>query len=116
MRNCASEVWSFGPSRNDVVKQRRYANTPKLFAARELRQKSRGIWMWVEPRNENASLTALENAGTPPTLGLSPTPLAPIGWCGEGVTVKSVSQCGVSTAVGMKKSMNEPVTTLPSSS
>ena len=57
----------------------RYANTPKFFAAFQLRQKSCGIWMWVDPRNENASLTALENAGTPPTFGLSPTPLAPIG-------------------------------------
>ena len=25
--------------------------------------------------------------GTPPTFGLSPTPLAPIGWCGLGVVV-----------------------------
>src|SRR5260221_11855433 len=89
------------------------ANTPNPFAAFQLRQKSCGIWIWVLPRNENASLTALENAGTPPTFGLSPTPLAPIGGCGDGVTVKSVSQCGVSTAVGMKKSMNEPVTTFP---
>jgi hypothetical protein len=52
------------------------------------------------PRKANASFTALLNAGTPPTFGLSPTPFAPIGWCGDGVTVKSVSQCGVSTAVG----------------
>src|SRR4051812_43352446 len=56
-----------------------YANTPSPFAACQFRQKSCGIWMWVEPKNENASFTALENAGTPPTLGLSPTPLAPIG-------------------------------------
>jgi hypothetical protein len=56
-----------------------YANTPKLFAACQLRQKSCGIWIWVDPKNEKASLTAFENAGTPPTLGLSPTPLAPIG-------------------------------------
>ena len=48
--------------------------------------------MWVRPKGAKASLTALEKAETPPTFGLSPTPLAPIGWCGEGVTVKSVSQ------------------------
>jgi hypothetical protein len=35
--------------------------------------------MWVLPRNANASFTALEKHGTPPTFGLSPTPLAPIG-------------------------------------
>jgi len=47
-----------------------------------------------------ASLTALEKAETPPTFGDSPTPLAPIGWCGDEVVVKSVSQLGVLTAVG----------------
>jgi hypothetical protein len=56
-----------------------YANAPSSFAAFQLRQKSCGIWMCVAPMNEKASLTALENAGTPPTFGLSPTPLAPIG-------------------------------------
>ena len=29
----------------------------------------------------------------------SPMPFAPIGWCGEGVTVSPVSQSGTSTAV-----------------
>ena len=40
----------------------------------------------------------IEKAETPPTFGDSPTPLAPIGWCGEGVVVKSVSQLGVSAS------------------
>jgi hypothetical protein len=50
------------------------------------------------------------------TFGLSPTPFAPIGWCGDGVVVQSVVQCGVSTAVGRKKSISVPVITLPISS
>src|SRR3954451_6568864 len=76
--------------------------SPSRSAAVQVRQWSCGIAMWVEPRNLKASLTALAKHGTPPTLGLSPTPLAPIGWCGEGVVVQSVSHFGVSTAVGRK--------------
>ncbi len=60
---------------------RRYAHpcSPSLSAAIQVRQWSCGIGMWVEPRNLKASLTALAKHGTPPTFGLSPTPLAPIG-------------------------------------
>src|SRR5262245_288851 len=76
--------------------------SPSFSAAVQVRQWSCGIWMWVEPRKANASFTALEKHGTPPTFGLSPTPLAPIGWCGDGVVVQSVSHFGVSTAVGRK--------------
>src|SRR5262245_9828516 len=76
--------------------------SPSLSAAIQVRQWSCGIGMWVAPRNLKASLTALAKHGTPPTFGLSPTPLAPIGWCGDGVVVQSVSHFGVSTAVGMK--------------
>src|SRR5215470_8148758 len=75
---------------------------PSLSAAIHVRQLSCGIGMLVEPRNAKASFTALEKHGTPPTFGLSPTPLAPIGWCGDGVVVKSTSHFGVSTAVGRK--------------
>src|SRR5215472_8395319 len=75
-----------------------------------------GIWVCVRPRWANASLTALEKAETPPTFGDSPTPLAPIGWCGDGVVVKSVSQLGVSTAVGRKKSRRLALVRLPDSS
>jgi hypothetical protein len=42
--------------------------------------------------------------------------LGAIGWCGDGVTVKSVSHFGVSTAVGRKKSMKDAPMTLPISS
>src|SRR4029077_2108619 len=86
---------------------------PRFSAVVQVRQLSCGIGMLVDPRKPNASFTALEKHGTPPTFGLSPTPLAPIGWCGDGVVVQSVSHFGVSTAVGRKKSMKEAGVTLP---
>ena len=61
-----------------------------------------GISMCRTPRWARASTTALTIAGGAPTVADSPTPLAPIGWCGEGVTVLSVSQFGVSMAVGTR--------------
>src|SRR5712671_14057 len=79
-----------------------HACRPSLSATVQVRQWSCGIAMWVEPKNLKASFIALAKHGTPPTFGLSPTPLAPIGRWGEGVVVQSVSQTGVSTAVGRK--------------
>ncbi len=61
------------------LRQGCYVCSPSRSAASHVRQASCGIWMWVEPRKAKASFTALEKHGTPPTLGLSPTPLAPIG-------------------------------------
>src|SRR6185295_15313056 len=61
-----------------------------------------GMSMCVTPRCASASTTALAIAGGAPTVADSPTPLAPNGWCGDGVTVLSVSQFGVSTAVGSR--------------
>ena len=55
------------------------ACSPSFSAAVQVRQWSCGMGMWVEPRNLKASFTALAKQGTPPTFGLSPTPLAPIG-------------------------------------
>src|SRR5262249_19092409 len=63
----------------DSLHPSRYACRPNLSAAIQVRQWSCGIGMWVEPRNLKASFTALAKHGTPPTLGLSPTPLAPMG-------------------------------------
>ena len=37
------------------------------------------------PRCASASITALTYAAGEPTVADSPTPLAPIGWCGDGV-------------------------------
>ena len=54
------------------------------------------------PNGLSASTTALTTAGGEPTVADSPTPLAPIGWCGDGVTVCPVSQCGTSSAVGIR--------------
>ncbi len=56
-----------------------YACSPSFSAASQVRYASCGIAICVEPRNLNASLTALAKHGTEPTFGLSPTPLAPIG-------------------------------------
>src|SRR4029077_19903618 len=61
-----------------------------------------GISTWVTPRWLSASTTALTIAGGAPTVADSPTPLAPNGWCGLGVTVRSVSQLGVSIDVGTR--------------
>ena len=61
-----------------------------------------GMSMLRTPRCHSASTTAFAMAGGAPTVADSPTPLAPIGWCGEGVTVFSSSQAGVSTAVGTR--------------
>ena len=41
-------------------------------------------------------------AGGAPTVGDSPTPFAPMGWCGDGVMVCPVSHLGDSTAVGRR--------------
>jgi len=46
-----------------------------------------GMSMWVTPSGASASTTALTTAGGEPTVADSPMPFAPIGWCGEGVTV-----------------------------
>ena len=47
-------------------------------------------------------LLLLPRPGGEPTVADSPTPLAPIGWCGDGVTVKPVSQSGTSSEVGIR--------------
>src|SRR5206468_5682189 len=51
---------------------------------------------------KSASMTAFTYAAGEPTVADSPTPLAPIGWCGDGVTVLPSSQDGHSTAVGSR--------------
>src|SRR5438094_947145 len=59
-----------------------------------------GISICRTPRCQRASTTALAIAAGAPTVADSPTPFAPIGWCGEGVQVLSVSHAGVSIDVG----------------
>ena len=53
--------------------------SPSDRAVFHIRQWSCGMWLCVRPKGLNASCTAFEKQGTPPTFGLSPTPLAPIG-------------------------------------
>ena len=55
----------------------------------------------IRVRNE-VDATAFTIAGGAPTVADSPTPFAPMGWCGDGVTVSPVSHAGVSHAVGSK--------------
>ena len=43
------------------------------------------------PVSLRASITAFTNAAGPPTVAHSPMPLAPIGWCGHGVTTSCSS-------------------------
>jgi len=54
-------------------------------------------------------------AGGAPTVADSPTPLAPNGWCGDGVTVWPGLPFRVSTAVGTKvvQPHRDPVTAPP---
>src|SRR6185503_14416967 len=61
-----------------------------------------GLSMCRTPRCQSASTTALTIAAGAPTVADSPTPFAPSGWCGDGVTVWPVSHFGVSTAVGRR--------------
>ena len=57
---------------------------------------------WRTPNGEIASMTALTTAAGEPTVADSPTPFAPIGWCGDGVTVSPSSQSGHSIEVGSR--------------
>src|SRR5262249_15113481 len=75
---------------------------PRAWSCCHTRNAVCGIVICVTPRCAKASTTAAVNVGIDPTCGDSARPWAPSGWWGDGVTVKSVSQCGASTAVGRK--------------
>ena len=62
----------------------------------------RRMAMWSPPRGCSAAMIAVTIAGGGPTFGDSPTPLAPSGWCGHGVTVAPSSKSGHSSAVGIR--------------
>ena len=70
--------------------------------AAQTRAGVQGMSICVTPNGARASTTALTIAGGEPTVADSPMPFAPIGWCGEGVTVNPVSQSGTSMAVGIR--------------
>src|SRR5581483_5528421 len=59
-----------------------------------------GISMWRMPNGERASTTAETRAGVAPIVPASPTPFAPNGFTGEGVSVLSSSRCGIIAALG----------------
>src|SRR5262249_3569703 len=80
----------------------RYSVTPWSRSSFQTLAGVMGMSTWRTPRCHSASTTALAIAAGAPTVADSPTPLAPSGWCGEGVQVLSVSQFGVSTAVGTR--------------
>jgi len=61
-----------------------------------------GMSACLTPYGRSASTTALTTAGGEPTVADSPTPLAPNGWCGDGVTVSPSSQAGHSSDVGSR--------------
>jgi hypothetical protein len=54
------------------------------------------------PYGFNASITAFTTAAGEPTVADSPTPFAPIGWWGDGVTVSPNSHDGHSIEVGSR--------------
>src|SRR5262249_35432962 len=61
-----------------------------------------GMSACLTPYGLSASITALTTAAGDPTVADSPTPLAPIGWCGHGVTVSPSCQDGHSIEVGSR--------------
>src|SRR5690242_13037449 len=81
---------------------RDYSVTPLSRRRRQIVGGVMGMSTWRTPRCQRASTTALAMAAGAPTVADSPTPFAPSGWCGDGVTVWPVSHLGVSTAVGSR--------------
>jgi hypothetical protein len=51
--------------------------------------------MWRTPTPFRAAITALATAAGAATVGNSPTPFAPVGVKGEGVSTVAVSKTGV---------------------
>src|SRR5262249_19327829 len=66
----------------------------QIFSART------GMSMCVTPNGARASTMAFTTAGVEPIVPASPTPLIPIGFTGDGVTVRSSSSVGRSWALG----------------
>src|SRR6266480_2970108 len=63
---------------------------------------------------ESASSTALTIAGGPPIQPASPTPFAPSGLLGEGVSTRAVTKSGTCAAIGRAYSIIVPLITWPS--
>src|SRR3954451_3757456 len=65
-----------------------------LVMAFQTRSGLRGISMWRTPSDDNASHTAFTMQGVEPMVPASPTPFTPIGFTGDGVTVRSSVNSG----------------------
>src|SRR6185295_154153 len=87
---------------NGLLGHTPYSATPFSFKMFHTRSGVIGMSMWRTPKCDSASTTAFTMAGGAPTVADSPTPFAPKGWWGQGVTVLSVSHLGVSMAVGTR--------------
>ena len=82
---------SFGPGREGSLPSDAMSDRRRGPALHGLPHPGRGAAACRRARTPNgasASTTALTIAGGEPTVADSPMPLAPIGWCGDGVTVK----------------------------
>src|SRR2546423_7139427 len=89
-------------SRTSSASDMTYSAAPFSFNAAQTLSDVTGISIFVMPRWATASITALTKAAGDPTVADSPTPLAPMGWWGEGVTVWKISNLGVSQDVGSR--------------
>src|SRR5207247_8889969 len=91
------------PSRldQDVLGAHHSARPASTSACQTLSEVT-GMSMLRTPAWASASTTALTYAAGEPTVADSPTPFAPSGWWGDGVTVSASSNSGVSQAVGKR--------------
>src|SRR5207244_6811177 len=80
--------------RSKVVHRRRDHDRPPVWTACHTRSGVQGIWMSFTPYGRSASTIALTTAGVAAMVPASPTPLAPSGWPGAGLSVRSVTSSG----------------------
>ena len=59
--------------------------------AAQIRAGVSGMSRWLIPSGASASMTALATAAVEAMVPVSPAPLMPMGFTGDGVTVRSVS-------------------------
>src|SRR4029453_12261202 len=79
-----------------------HSASPVSFSAAQTLSAVSGMSMFRTPACASASMTALTNAAGEPTVADSPTPFAPMGWGGDGVTVSPSSNDGVLHDVGSR--------------
>src|SRR5262249_59987582 len=82
--------------------ERVHSARPTSFSACQTLSGVSGMSMLRTPACASASITALTYAAGEPTVADSPTPFAPIGWGGDGVTGWPSSNAGVSHEPGSR--------------